>query len=117
MIMASSQPLALDKTLSSDSTTPTTRPKHLSIPLPLSPHTKLHIQITHRGSSILAFLTTTDPSNTASLAPLGSFVYAMPNVCDFVALVRFTIASPSSLFSSFLSNILILNSGCNQMSL
>lgn len=54
--------------------------KNLSVPLPLSPHTNLHIQITHDGSSILAFITTIDPSNTVALSSLGSFVYAMPNV-------------------------------------
>lgn len=58
----------------------TTAPKQLSIPLPLSAHTTLHIQTTCLETSSLTFLTTTDPSTAGSLSSLGSFVYAMPNV-------------------------------------
>ncbi|MCJ1231236.1 hypothetical protein MMC12_007913 [Toensbergia leucococca] len=63
-------------------------PKQLSLPLPLSPHTTLHIQITRLETSLLVFLTTTDPSNSAYLSALGSFVYAMPN--------RFQVSEPLS---------------------
>ena len=56
------------------------QPQQLSIPLPLSPHTTLHIQITPLEKSTMVFLTTTDPSSSSSLSALGSFVYSMPNV-------------------------------------
>lgn len=60
--------------------TPVSLPKQLSIPLPLSAHTTLHVQITCLENSTLTLLTTTDPSTAGSLSFLGSFVYAMPNV-------------------------------------
>ena len=64
-------------------TVPVAEPKKLTIPLPLAPHTNLHIQITHEGSSTLAFITSTEASYNGSLSSLGSFVYAMPNVRAF----------------------------------
>lgn len=63
-----------------NATEPTLQPHHLSIPLPLSPHTTLHLQITTLATSVMVFITTTDPSSSSSLSSLGSFVYAMPNV-------------------------------------
>lgn len=68
--------------IASESTTtpPSTNPIILSIPLPLSPHTSLRVQLTPLATSILAFLTTTSPETTSSLSSLGSLVYAMPNV-------------------------------------
>lgn len=61
------------------SPSPILHPKQLAIPLPLTPHTTLHMQITTLDTSNLIFLTSTDPSSSASLSALGSFVYAMPN--------------------------------------
>ncbi|KAL9006310.1 MAG: hypothetical protein Q9188_000909 [Gyalolechia gomerana] len=58
---------------------PTLHPKPLAIPLPFSPNTTLHIQITRLETSSLIFLTSTDPSTSSSLSALGSFVYAVPN--------------------------------------
>ena len=65
---------------SPDRVSPSLHPKHLFLPLPLSPHTTLHLQITALTTSTLVFITTTDPSTTSSLSALGSFVYSMPNV-------------------------------------
>ena len=59
---------------------PTLHPQHQSFPLPLTPHTTLHLQTTRLSTSTLIFLTTTDPSTPPSTAPLGSFIYAIPNV-------------------------------------
>ncbi|KAL6720497.1 hypothetical protein ACLMJK_002421 [Lecanora helva] len=59
--------------------TPSLFPRQLSSPLLLTPHTTLHTQVTALQTSILVFLTATDPSHTSSLSALGSFVYAMPN--------------------------------------
>ncbi len=61
------------------SPSPTLHPKQLAIPLPLTPHTTLHVQITTLDTSNLIFVTSTDPSSSGSLSALGSFVYAMPN--------------------------------------
>ncbi|KAL8756976.1 MAG: hypothetical protein Q9199_002566 [Rusavskia elegans] len=61
------------------SPSPTLHPKQLAIPLPLTPHTTLHMQITTLDTSNLIFLTSTDPSSSGSQSALGSFVYAMPN--------------------------------------
>lgn len=70
-------------------TEPKLRPKALARPLPLSPHTTLHIQTTSLATSNLIFLTTTTtPEATSSLSALGSFVYAMPNVRSFRIFVR-----------------------------
>ncbi|MCJ1409809.1 hypothetical protein MMC19_003892 [Ptychographa xylographoides] len=58
---------------------PTTQPKHLALPLPLSPHTTLHVRLTLLETSNLIFLTTTDYAGSSTSSALGSFVYAMPN--------------------------------------
>ena len=62
------------------SPSPPLQPQQLSVPLPLSPHTTLHIQITPLEKSTIVFLTTTYPSSSSSLSALGSFVYSIPNV-------------------------------------
>ena len=60
---------------------PNLHPKQLSVSLPLTPHTTMHMQVMALQTSSMVFLTTTDPSNSSSLSALGSFVYSMPNVC------------------------------------
>ena len=74
---------------SASSPSPTLHLQQLSVPLPLSPHTTLHIQITSLEKSTMVFLTTTDPASSSSLSALGSFVYSIPNVpfpCQFTDL-------------------------------
>ena len=66
-----------------NSTSPTLHLVQLAVPFPFSPHVTLHLQITRLETSTLIFLTSTDPSTSSSLSPLGSFVYAMPNVLSF----------------------------------
>ncbi|KAL8995411.1 MAG: hypothetical protein Q9169_004856 [Polycauliona sp. 2 TL-2023] len=61
------------------SPSPLLQPREFVIPLPLTLHTTLHLQITTLDTSNLIFLTSTDPSSSGSLSALGSFVYAMPN--------------------------------------
>jgi len=51
----------------------------LSFALPKAPDTKIHLQLTNRTTSILLFLTTAVNGDTSALAPLGSFVYALPD--------------------------------------
>jgi len=58
----------------------TAQPIELSIPLPKAPDTKIHMRLTSQKTSILLFLTTALNGDTSTAAPLGSFVYALPDV-------------------------------------
>lgn len=61
---------------------PTSTPQELSFPLPKNPHTILQAHLTFFETSMMLFLTTsTIGESSSALAPMGSFVYAMPNVC------------------------------------
>jgi hypothetical protein len=53
-------------------------PIDVSFPLPNAAHTNSQLQLRNNGPNLTLFLTTTTP-DSASAAPLGSFVYAMPN--------------------------------------
>ncbi|PMD24025.1 hypothetical protein NA56DRAFT_669231 [Hyaloscypha hepaticicola] len=55
------------------------RPIELSFPLPKAPETRIHLQLTIQTTSILLFLTTVLNGDTSTAAPLGSFVYALPD--------------------------------------
>ena len=58
------------------------QPLEVSFPLPRSPHTTLHAHITFLTTSTMLFLTTNVIGESSSTrAPMGSFVYAMPDVC------------------------------------
>jgi len=61
-------------------TDPTVHPIELSFPLPKSPDTKIHLQLTIQTTSLFLFLTTALNGDTLTAAPLGSFVYALPDV-------------------------------------
>ncbi|KAF1835835.1 hypothetical protein BDW02DRAFT_522303 [Decorospora gaudefroyi] len=54
-------------------------PIQVSFPLPKAPNTNMHLQLTNNGPNLLLFLTSSAGSDSTSSAPLGSFVYAMPN--------------------------------------
>lgn len=56
------------------------KPVQLSFPLPRSPQTRIHMHLTVLTTSILLFLTTTAADASSGGSPMGSFVYAMPNV-------------------------------------
>jgi Proteasome assembly chaperone 4 len=73
--------------MAEESVTPISgRPMELSIPLPKHPHTILHLHLTFLTTSIMLFLTTSTIGDSSSvLSPLGSFVYAMPDVCRSAA--------------------------------
>ncbi|KAI1500972.1 hypothetical protein F5X99DRAFT_384539 [Biscogniauxia marginata] len=51
----------------------------LSFPLPRSLDTKIHLRLTIKSKVILVFLTTVAADEADSLAPMGSFVYALPD--------------------------------------
>ncbi|KAF2740836.1 hypothetical protein EJ04DRAFT_530967 [Polyplosphaeria fusca] len=53
-------------------------PIEVSFPLPKAGQTDVHLQFTNNATNLLLFLTTTTTESSAA-APLGSFVYAMPN--------------------------------------
>jgi hypothetical protein len=54
-------------------------PIEVSFPLPRAPQTTVRLQLTNNRTSLQAFLTATT-AESSTVAPLGSFVYAMPNV-------------------------------------
>ncbi|KAF6835778.1 hypothetical protein CPLU01_04055 [Colletotrichum plurivorum] len=54
----------------------------LSIPLPRSLDTRIHIHLTVKDKAVTLFLTSTTQDEPASTAALGSFVYALPNRMD-----------------------------------
>jgi hypothetical protein len=56
-----------------------TSPISVSFPLPRAPQTNVHVQLHDNGPNILLFLATSTPESS-TVAPLGSLVYAMPNV-------------------------------------
>lgn len=52
----------------------------LSFPLPRSLDTRIFIQLTVQAKSVIIFLTTAAADETANPPPMGSFVYALPDV-------------------------------------
>jgi hypothetical protein len=67
--------------MSEPSSAPSFSPLELSFPLPKTPHTILHVHLTFLTTSTTVFLTTTTIGESGTTnAPLGSFVYAMPDV-------------------------------------
>ncbi len=51
-----------------------------STPLPHSLDAQIHVRLTTRAKCLMLFVTTTGVDEGDTLAPLGSFVYAMPDV-------------------------------------
>jgi hypothetical protein len=54
----------------------------LSFPLPNSPDSKVYLQLTNHQHAIVLYLTTSGQTSGGS-CPMGSFVYAIPNVSSF----------------------------------
>lgn len=60
---------------------PDLKPREISFPLPKALHTTGHVHLTVLGHCATVFLSTSTPGDSAgSVKPLGSFVYAMPDV-------------------------------------
>ena len=59
---------------------PSAKAVDLSFPLPNAPETKIHLRLTINAASLLLFLTTVYGGDAPTAAPLGSFVYALPDV-------------------------------------
>lgn len=62
-------------------THPPSKPFELAITLPQSPGTRIHLHITVLASSLMLFLTSASMDAGQASAAMGSFVYAMPDVC------------------------------------
>jgi len=54
----------------------------LSLPLPRSIDTRIFMHLTVKAKSVLLFLTTASGEEAGAATPLGSFVYALPDVCS-----------------------------------
>lgn len=64
-----------------ESIPPQLRTKELSFPLPKALHTTAHVHLTTLETCAMVFITTTTPGETTGPSkPMGSFVYAMPDV-------------------------------------
>jgi hypothetical protein len=60
---------------------PTLKPQELSFPLPKALHTTGHVHLTFLGHCAMIHLATSTPGDSSgSFKPMGSFVYAMPDV-------------------------------------
>lgn len=53
---------------------------NISIPLPRSLDTRIYIRLSTQAKAIVLSLTTSTQDELASAKPMGSFVYALPNV-------------------------------------
>lgn len=52
-----------------------------STPLPRALDTQIHVRLTTRDKCLMLFVTTAGTDEGEALAPMGSFVYAVPDVC------------------------------------
>ncbi|KAI8947058.1 hypothetical protein F4801DRAFT_29918 [Xylaria longipes] len=59
--------------------TATSEPIQVSFPLPRSMDTKIHMRLTIQSKVILLFVTTVTAEDSDRPAPMGSFVYALPD--------------------------------------
>lgn len=66
-----------------------------STPLPRALDTQIHVRLTTRDKSLMLFITTAGTDDGELLVPMGSFVYAVPNVSPQLLLI--TATRPSSL--------------------
>lgn len=78
-------------------TQPSVHPRELSFPLPKALHTTVHVHLTVLETCVMVFVTASTPGDTLGLTkPMGSFVYAMPDVSFlFSSCVHFTPVNPS----------------------
>lgn len=71
---------------------PDLKPQELSFPLPKALHTTGHVHLTFLGHCATVFLATSTPGDSGgSVKPLGSFVYAMPDVSLMIMIFAFPI--------------------------
>lgn len=79
----------MEATTSTTTTTTETIPQpiEISFPLPKAPHAILHCQLTFLEACSMIHLTTTEIGQSgSSITPMGSLVYAIPDVsCPYTA--------------------------------
>ncbi len=61
--------------------TTASKPIQVSFPLPRGMDTKIHMRLTVQSKAILLFVTTVAAEDSDKPAPMGAFVYALPDVC------------------------------------
>lgn len=62
-------------------TAPSVKPQEVSFTLPKAFHTTAHVHLNFLGHCAMVFLATSSPAESGgSIKPMGSFVYAMPDV-------------------------------------
>ena len=59
----------------------TTMDEQLSFPLPRSLDTRIHMRLIVKPQVIIVYLTTVAADDPAAAVPMGSLVYALPDVC------------------------------------
>lgn len=76
---------------------PHLQPQEISFPFPKSLHTTAHLHLTFLDTSTMVFMTTTTPgadgsggsgAGSGSVKPMGSLVYAMPDVRSSLYIIR-----------------------------
>ncbi|OXV05578.1 hypothetical protein Egran_06654 [Elaphomyces granulatus] len=93
----------MDPVPSAENIQPSLEPLEISLPLPKSPHTTLHIHLTFLATSVMVFICTTVPGDSGAgeggaLNSMGSFVYAMPDRTNSRATISTTLqTSPASI--------------------
>jgi hypothetical protein len=76
--MATEMPSTLPQ---AELTPPSVKPRELSFTLPRALHTTAHAHLTFMNHCATVFLATSTPGDSGgSIKPMGSFVYAMPDV-------------------------------------
>ena len=64
----------------SNGTSPAAEPIQLALPLPNAPHMRIHLHLTILATTLILFVTSAGSESTGGSVPMGSFVYAMPDV-------------------------------------
>ncbi|EXJ93917.1 hypothetical protein A1O1_02310 [Capronia coronata CBS 617.96] len=76
---------------------PSFKPIDISFPVPKHPYMNFHAHLTPFGKCTMVHLTTTNIGDSeASLPPLGSFVYAMPDIRNDREVVSTALANSGS---------------------
>jgi pentose-5-phosphate-3-epimerase len=61
-------------------TLPSVKAQEVSFTLPKALHTTAHVHLNFLDHCAMVFLATSSPGDGGSIKPMGSFVYAMPDV-------------------------------------
>ena len=56
------------------------KPIQLAVPLPNAPGMRLHLHLTILATTLVLFVTSASGDSSVGTVPMGSFVYALPDV-------------------------------------